>query len=175
MTTTPFENHLLYFADNDGYLTYTSLVEGMEKIKLKSAFECKVIALAVLWRFRHLAQGICKIPVEDIIRGKHPASTNVWNNHGQFDEQQFEFIKQHMDSFGLLHDDAIQRMLDTCQERDSGCPFSKAKIADGRDFGNTSWSFLQLLMTKYGHMNEQNLRQFFTDASVIYDSIAQNS
>jgi hypothetical protein len=67
-------------------------------------------------------------------------------------------------------------MLDTCKQRDelrlaeegSQCPFSAAGIKDGRNFGNTSWHFITLL----GELDATLLEQFFTDATPIYQKLA---
>src|SRR5438445_12148872 len=127
---TAFEKHLLFFVDDNGDLTYHSLVESMKKLKLDTYTRCKIIALAVLMRFRHLSDYIdphswvpgplnWKIPVHRVIEGKHPASLNVWNSQGDVDDTQFDILVGHLNHQGVLTPDALGYMVDACAARDS--------------------------------------------------------
>ena len=195
---TAFEKHLVFFADDKGYLTYDSIVTAILKIdsSLKGQIKSRVIAYKILERFGYLGECLPNtfftsrpvnkmIHISQIIKGKHLASTNVWDSEGNFDQNIFDMICKYLNKDGILTPDNIQTMLDDCAQRDydtleknghaltpSGCPFSKFLIKDGRDFGNISWSFLDDLIGSKWPLTEETLKQFFTDADVFFQKLA---
>lgn len=199
---TSFEKHLIYFADVDGNMTYSSIKSAILRLQLDYGIsyhlEAGIIAMAIMSRFSDLTYTEpdvwftsnlknWKLPVKDCLKGKHPSSMNIWDFDGSVNEDNLQkLIKQIAEESNTdKQKEGVQELLDTCKERDldalkkgniSVCPyknFTKASIDDGRNFGNTSWKFFFRILGHYGPINEETIRLFFTDATVIFETIAK--
>lgn len=89
----PLQKHVLFFANSEGNITKKSFQNGLMRLGSPKASAALVSAAVfkTLTKQMKITTGV--IPLAEIAKGTHPASTGVFNKDGTLNLEKFEVLK----------------------------------------------------------------------------------
>lgn len=130
--TTPLQKHVLFFANSEGNLTRKSFQKGFERLG-SSKITSFLVSYAIFSQLvKHMKLTSNVIPLSQIAKGTHHASTGVFNKDGTLDLNKFEVLKKKYPSIdpNFLTADDLVRMRKANFEKDA--------LKEGAESGSTA-------------------------------------
>lgn len=128
----PLQKHVLFFTNLEGNITQPSFQEGLERLGASkfTSFLVSTLVFKGVTKQMNITNGV--IPLAEIAKGTHPASTGVFNKDGSLNWEKFEDLKSKYPSIdpNYLTADDIVKMRKVNFEKDAA--------QEGADFGKTA-------------------------------------
>lgn len=176
---TALERHALYFRNDDGDLTFTSIYRGLKKLGLLAHDALlKAFGVSSVISTKMYGCPFMTMKMKDLHKGKHPCDSQVFDADGNFNQKAFEELK----SFADTNADYLTEQ-DIARERAVWADRDKTQDTCGiwAFASSGEWGFLFDLCTdKYVTINDKPVRaitfttleQFFKEGEALFARVA---
>jgi peroxygenase len=178
--TSGLQKHVLFFAEQSGKITQSSMQKGFERLgswKI-TAFIVSSFLYNGLSKLTNSTNGF--IALKDIAKGTHSSDSGVFKKDGTFDPAKFESVQKNKPSVNpnIVTFEDIKRLREANQARDA----AKADVKSGAFASNGEFTLTLNLFSDcyvvdtYGNcmpaMNLQRLKRLYTEGPQLFEEVA---